>query len=137
MTSSSVNDLTIWIAIPIFVSILITPILWLITFAHLIYITHKYVDEMTKAIKSSPDLLITIRLYDSGGMIRRILIPGLLHGAVFRTRSISIGLISLNDFENFPDHLKEKLSRDNFLFYASLLWTLGVFLALTAWDHFR
>ncbi|MFJ4375804.1 hypothetical protein ACIP1T_24730 [Pseudomonas japonica] len=134
MTTSSMTDMNILLAMLIMPAILVIPVLWTIAFTHLIYISNKYLDEMISSISSSPELSSTIKVYALTGFSRKIFIPGLLHNSLSKSRFASIGFISHADVENFPAHLKKILCRDNLLHKISWIWTLGVFLLLTIKD---
>lgn len=131
MTTSSTTDVSFWLAVFFLISILAVPILWALTLSHLVYISKKYLNDLKKSIKSSPELISTVTLYESMGLSRKIFIPGLIYKAVSEKRFISIGFISPDDVENFPKYLKALLRRNNLLHRASLIWTLSVFLILT------
>jgi hypothetical protein len=123
--------MNIWLAMLLMASMLTIPIFWAISITYSIHISKKHLTEMTASIKSSPELSSTIELYSAMGVFRKILIPGLLHSAISKSRFASIGLISHHDAENFPAHLRKILARDNLLHRISLIWTTGVFLILT------
>lgn len=129
--TSSTTDTGFWLALFFLISILAVPILWALTLSHLVYISKKYSNDLKKSIKSSPNLISTVTLYESMGLSRKIFIPGLIYKAVSKKRFISIGFISPDDVENFPKDLKALLRRNNLLHRASLVWTLSVFLMLT------
>lgn len=134
MIPSSTTDTSLCAAILILLSILAIPLLWTVTLVHLVYISKKYAAEMKASIKSSPELSAAIRVYDSMGLSRKILIPGMIYNAVSQRRSISIGLISPGDVANFPNHLKVPLRRDSLLHRISLIWTFSVYVILTIID---
>lgn len=122
----------IWTALTFSIIIFGIPATFVIALSHRIYITRKYLNEMMASIKCSPDLSMTMELYVSQGLSRRILIPSLLHGAVFQARFISIGLISRCDAEHFPKHLKNILARDNTLQKIGIAWFLLAFFIFIA-----
>ncbi|MDU9391843.1 hypothetical protein [Pseudomonas sp. zfem002] len=130
MTIISTTGFDIWIAMVLLTLVFGIPVTFVIALSHRIYITRKYLNDMMAAIKSSPDLTMTMERYASLGLSRRILIPSLLHGAVFQTRFISAGLVSRSDAENFPKHLKKTLRRDNIIQNIGIIWFLVTFLIL-------
>lgn len=93
MTFIDMTDWSLWSSILILLAILGVPVTFAVSFSYRIYITRKYLDDMMAEIKSGPELSSTMKVYASLGLFRKILIPGLLHGAVSESRFLSIGFI--------------------------------------------
>ena len=136
-TTSYTTDMGIWTALTFSIMIFGIPATFAIALFHRIYITRKYLNEMMASIKCSPDLSMTMERYASQGLSRRILIPSLLHGAVFQARFISVGLISRCDVETFPYHLKRVLARDNIFQKIGLIWFLLTLCLLIARKYLK
>ncbi len=128
MTFICMTDWYVWSSILMFISILGVPVTFAVSFSYRVYITRKYLDEMMMEIKSSPDLSSTMKVYASLGFFKKMLIPGLLHGAVSEPRFLSIGFISNGDVKSFPRHFRRILSRDSIFQKVSIFWFLIVVL---------
>jgi len=119
-------DWYLWSSVTLFFLALGIPVAIGVPFFYRLYITRKYLDQMMAEIKSSPDLSSTMKVYASLGIMKKTLIPGLLHGAVSEPRFLSIGFISVSDVQNFPWHFRRILSRDNLFQKIGTWWFLGV-----------
>ncbi len=126
MTFICMTDWYVWSSLLLFASILGIPVTFAISFIYRVYITRKYLDGMMAEIKSSPDLSSTMRVYASLGFFRKMLIPGLLHGAVSEPRFLKVGFVSASDVQRFPEHFRRILSRDSIFQKISILWFLIV-----------
>jgi len=97
------------------------PVTLIISFTYRVKITRRYLKDMMAEIRNSPDLTALMKTYDFH-FSNRILIPGLLHGAVTQARFVSIGLISAEDAKNFPSHFRRLLAKDAWLQRIGITW---------------
>lgn len=117
------TDPRLWEALFMIGMMLGIPVTFIIAFTYRVKITRKYLKDMMAEIKSSPDLTALMKTYDFR-FSKRIFIPGLLHGAVTQTRFVSIGLISVEDAKNFPEHFRRLLAKDARLQRIGIGWFL-------------
>lgn len=126
MTFTYMIDWYVWSSVILFFLALGIPVAIGVSFFYRLYITRKYLDQMMAEIRSSPDLSSTMKVYASLGIMKKILIPGLLYGAVSEPRFLSIGFVSVSDVQNFPRHFRRILSRDNLFQKIGTWWFLSV-----------